>query len=397
MVNLRSRNGDHCKAACFFRKRLPGRLFARRTDAADGTWMRTLVIGDIHGCYAELLALLDKAGPASGDTIIAIGDIVDRGPESAQVLAFFGNQTVGCPTYSLMGNHERKHVRGMRHELRLAASQLITRAQLGKEYPAAVAFMASFPTRLELPEAILVHGCLQPAVPLDAQSEMVVCGTMGGEKLLRKLDDRPWYELYDGNKPVIVGHHDYQRNGQPFIYQDLIFGLDTSCVNGSMLTALLLPEFRILAVPSRGNLWSELRAQYSREQAVRRAFLPLQPRFDPAVPWDAQTEEALQSIMEFASDMHRRLFARLTDDETFCTLKPRMQAQAYATTVKEALGELGATRMPALMQVLRRGELDRTAARRILRYVTEVTRIAELIDSALQSSHCGSSAKIGIS
>jgi hypothetical protein len=57
--------------------------------------MRTFLIGDIHGCCAELLDLLDKAGLSGDDRIIALGDIVDRGPETPQVLEFFQNRP-GC-------------------------------------------------------------------------------------------------------------------------------------------------------------------------------------------------------------------------------------------------------------------------------------------------------------
>ena len=46
-----------------------------------------LVVGDIHGCYDELQALLDAAGVADDDEIIALGDVVDRGPASPQVLS----------------------------------------------------------------------------------------------------------------------------------------------------------------------------------------------------------------------------------------------------------------------------------------------------------------------
>ena len=42
--------------------------------------MQTLVIGDIHGCYDELQALLDKAGFTEGDAIVSVGDRVDRSP-----------------------------------------------------------------------------------------------------------------------------------------------------------------------------------------------------------------------------------------------------------------------------------------------------------------------------
>ena len=65
--------------------------------------MQTLVIGDIHGCYVELLALLEKAGLGDGDSIIAVGDIVDRGPETPQVLDFFQQMP---NAYALMGNHD---------------------------------------------------------------------------------------------------------------------------------------------------------------------------------------------------------------------------------------------------------------------------------------------------
>ncbi len=48
--------------------------------------MKRLVIGDVHGCYEELLDLVDRAGLAEGDEIIGIGDFVDRGPDSPKVL-----------------------------------------------------------------------------------------------------------------------------------------------------------------------------------------------------------------------------------------------------------------------------------------------------------------------
>jgi serine/threonine protein phosphatase 1 len=75
---------------------------------------RLLIVGDIHGCYTELCDLLDLAGLSAGDEIIAIGDIVDRGPESQRVLDYFRREP---NARSLMGNHERKHVRLFAGEL----------------------------------------------------------------------------------------------------------------------------------------------------------------------------------------------------------------------------------------------------------------------------------------
>ena len=59
--------------------------------------MQTLVIGDIHGCYVELQALLDKAGLPDGTSIFSLGDFVDRGPEMPQVIDFFDTRPMPAP------------------------------------------------------------------------------------------------------------------------------------------------------------------------------------------------------------------------------------------------------------------------------------------------------------
>ena len=48
--------------------------------------MRTFAIGDIHGCYAALMAVVDAAGIMPDDSVITLGDYVDRGSEVRQVL-----------------------------------------------------------------------------------------------------------------------------------------------------------------------------------------------------------------------------------------------------------------------------------------------------------------------
>lgn len=67
---------------------------------------RTLVIGDIHGCSDALRALLDVIQPDSGDTIITLGDYVDRGPDSAGVLEVLTELISVCTLVPLLGNHE---------------------------------------------------------------------------------------------------------------------------------------------------------------------------------------------------------------------------------------------------------------------------------------------------
>jgi serine/threonine protein phosphatase 1 len=218
-----------------------------------------LLIGDIHACYTELLDLLDQAGLGADDELLAVGDILDRGPDNWAVLDFF-RQRPGA--FSIMGNHERKHLRSARGEVAPAASQKITRAQLGDAYPECLAFLEKLPRHRDLPEAVVVHGCWEPGVPLEQQRDTVVIGTLLGEHYLSRRYDRPWYELYDGPKPLVVGHHDYRRDGQPLVVGDRVFGIDTGCCHGGRLTGLLLPAFRFVSVPARADYWSATRRAY---------------------------------------------------------------------------------------------------------------------------------------
>lgn len=223
--------------------------------------MKYFIIGDVHGCYDELLDLLDKAGLNSDDQIICIGDMVDRGMKSAEALNFF-RTTPGVA--SIQGNHERKHARSFRGEIEPAASQAITRLQIGEaDYPAAVAYMDGLPRYLDLPDALLVHGFWEPGVPLEEQRETVIVGTMTGENYLKDNGIWPWYEYYDGGKPLVVGHRDYSDGRmQPFVYQDRVYGIDSRCVYGGSLTGLLLPDFKLISVPSRGDHWNAVMRQY---------------------------------------------------------------------------------------------------------------------------------------
>ena len=327
--------------------------------------MKTFVIGDIHGCFAELQDLLDKAGIAEGDHIIALGDIVDRGPDTPQVLEFFCNSTY---RHSLMGNHERKHIRGARHEVRLALSQIVSREQFGTNYPQALSWMESFPLFIDLPGAVLVHGYLEPGLPLEEQRDTVLCGTMSGDHYLQTKYPQPWYMLYDGIKPVIVGHHDHLRNGQPFIYQDRVFCLDTSCVNGGALTGLLLPEFKIISVSSRRDYWRETRQKYVQVKST--AQMP-SPR--PALPegWDDESEQILEKIAELAQAESRRIFGELQDRPGFTELTPRQQAKAYAAAA--------GSEMPwsALLHQSRNGAINLDVVRKLFKSDAEIRDLFE--------------------
>ena len=69
--------------------------------------MRTLAIGDIHGCLAPFEALLDWVKPTAGDTVVLLGDYVDRGPDTKGVLdRLIELRKSGLKLVCLCGNHE---------------------------------------------------------------------------------------------------------------------------------------------------------------------------------------------------------------------------------------------------------------------------------------------------
>jgi len=286
------------------------------------TDFRVLVVGDVHGCLVELRELIALAGLGTGDRVIALGDVVDRGPDSAGVLDLL--RTSGN-VVSLMGNHERKHVRSSRGEVPAVLSQQIVRKELGDRYPAAVAFMETFAPWIELPEALLVHGFWEPGVPLRSQKPAVIIGTLSGEQYLAKHYRQPWYDLYDGDRPLIVGHHDYLHTGSPLIHKDRVYGLDTGCCYGGRLTGLLLPEWRIVSVPSRANYWADIRARDGRSQS---AAAP--------VVWSEEDETSLSELIRhgerIAQETYRSLHAACSG---FDAMPAREQTRLFAEMVRE--------------------------------------------------------------
>ncbi len=211
---------------------------------------------------------------------------------------------------------------------------------------------------MELPEAVLVHGYLEPGIPLAEQRDTVVCGTMGGDHYLRSQYEQPWYVLYDGKKPVIVGHHDHLHNGQPFIFQDRVFCLDTSCVHGGALTGLLLPDFKIVSVPSQRDYWRESRQKHTQSNPPRRAAPPKKTTPDE---WNEGSEEILKKIAALAQAESRRILAELQNVPGFSESTPRLQAKAYAAAV--------GSQMPwsALLHQARIGEIDPDIARKLFK------------------------------
>ncbi len=223
--------------------------------------MKTLVISDIHGCYGELQTLLDKAGLADDDAIIAVGDLINRGPEDAKVIDFFRHHP---QARSVMGNHEFKHIRAAKGELIPSLAVLLARWDIDADYADALRYMESLPAYIDLPEATILHGFFEPDIPLEKQEHRVLVGTYAAEQYLQTTYKQVWYKLYRGKKPLIVGHRDYSDGKQKvMIHKDRVWAIDTRCVYGGSLTGLLLPDFELITVPARRNHWQHILERYS--------------------------------------------------------------------------------------------------------------------------------------
>ena len=349
---------------------------------------RTIIIGDIHGCFDELAALLNLVAPASDDRIIALGDIVDRGPDSEKVLAFFRDTPNAT---SLLGNHERKHIRSARGQVRAALSQMIVRQQLAERYADWLAFMDTLPQQIELPEAILVHGFFEPGVSLEQQRDVVVVGTLTGEQYIREKLPDPWYDHYAGPKPLVVGHHSYLGTGEPVIRDGLFYGIDTGCVHGGRLTSLVLPEFRIVSVPARADYWSGMRqsclAMMTRKRSpldipleVLLAYVsggdeddPARP-VSPVVPRIGLLAEACRqlahTICEEATARTRAILAELARSPDWASLEDGRRAARFAGQVQ------GHPASSLLFKALR-GRLDVDGVLEMARTPRGLQRLAE--------------------
>ena len=206
---------------------------------------RTIVVGDIHGCYDELMDLLEKVSFEQSDKLISVGDLVTKGPKNREVLELFMTD----PRFStVIGNHDlalRRRWNG--EDIELKNAQRDSHKELKGEKDAYLAFLNQLPFIIELDEHLVVHAGLRPSVALYSQTtgDLTRIRTLGAD---RESDEgTPWYHVYYGDKTVLFGHWPAPepRRGQKAI------GLDTGCVYGYNLTAYIIDTDEFVSVPAR--------------------------------------------------------------------------------------------------------------------------------------------------
>ena len=234
------------------------------------------VIGDVHGCRAELETLLDRLGYAierdangrpvdaahpDGRRAVFVGDLVDRGPDSPGVLRLVMGMVAAGHAFAVPGNHENKLVRALSgrnvqvtHGLAETLEQL---AREPEEFRARVeVFCRELVSHLVLDAGRLVvaHAGLKQAYHGRASARVrgfALYGETTGETDEFGLPVRyPWTNDYRGTAMVLYGH---TPTPEPEWVNNTMC-LDTGCVFGGRLTALRYPEKQVVSVPAH-RVW----------------------------------------------------------------------------------------------------------------------------------------------
>lgn len=206
---------------------------------------RRIVVGDIHGCYDELMELLEKVGIGDDDRIFSVGDLITKGPNSKEVLELF---MTDARFATVIGNHDlalRRKWNG--EEIELKPAQKETHKELKAEKDAYVSFFNRMPFMIDLGTHLVVHAGVRPTVELYSQttSDMTLIRTLGANP--ESDEGTPWYHVYHGEKIILFGHWPAPepRRGRKAI------GLDTGCVYGYNLTAYIIEEDEFVTVKAK--------------------------------------------------------------------------------------------------------------------------------------------------
>jgi len=197
---------------------------------------RTVFIGDVHGCRDELDALLERVAFSAGDRLVMVGDLVVRGPNPHGTLALL--RAAGA--VSVRGNHEDRLLRNRERpescplgDLALATAKALRRRDW--------AMIASLPLWLDLPAhgVRVVHAAVAAGAPIERQAPRALMYARSIDAtgaLSEAPGPRLWAASYEGPPHVVFGHN--ARVGLQL--HRWATGLDTGCVYGGALTAMVL-------------------------------------------------------------------------------------------------------------------------------------------------------------
>ena len=239
------------------------------------------VIGDVHGCLAELEDLLAALGYAldrdgtgrpvdaahpDGRRALFLGDLVDRGPDSPGVLRLVMGMVAAGHALAVPGNHENKLVRALAgNPVTVSHGLGATLEQLAAETPefrrAVQDFCHGLVSHYVLDGGRLVVAHAGLSERLQGRSSarvrsFALYGDTTGETDEYGLPVRyPWATEYRGAATVLYGHTPVPE--PEWVNNTLC--LDTGCVFGGRLTALRYPERELVSVPAHRTWYEPVR------------------------------------------------------------------------------------------------------------------------------------------
>jgi bis(5'-nucleosyl)-tetraphosphatase (symmetrical) len=224
--------------------------------------LRTICIGDTHGCLEEFDKLTKKIGyNPSNDRMILLGDLIDRGEHSVGMVKLAREMNLE----SVMGNHEYKFLKWFR-DTGSNVNVYHKREHYTKFSDADINYISQMPPYIKIDNTIIVHAGLRAGISLenqskedlyhirymDAQSKFINIKKVA--KLgVAELGAHLWTEYWTGPESIIYGHNS-NING-PIIDEIapgvMCIGIDTGCCFGGNLTAFILETKEIIQVKAK--------------------------------------------------------------------------------------------------------------------------------------------------
>jgi protein phosphatase len=246
------------------------------------------IIGDVHGCHAELIELLRELGyaiaddgltaaPPDGRRAVFVGDYGDRGPDTPGVLRLVIAMAAAGDAICLPGNHDIKLVRKLGgRDVRITHGLGDTLAQLAGEPEAfreeVRAFLDQLVSHVVLDDGSLVvaHAGMKEAYQGRSSGrvrDFALFGETTGESDEFGLPVRlQWAADYRGRAAVVYGHTPV---AEPEWINDTI-NIDTGCVFGGRLTALRWPERELVSVPAARTYYEPAKPFLAEDDAAPR-------------------------------------------------------------------------------------------------------------------------------